>query len=84
MCDGLNVYIYVQVLYRGDYATYERAKQAIMATDTSLPFVPAIGGFHLQMEWCQVSYTFSTEASNPHMTAVSFCVGLWKLSKFRD
>ena len=45
----------LQIPYRGDVGTYRVTKSALMASDLDLPFVPCIGGFHLQMEWCQVS-----------------------------
>ena len=42
--------------YRGDVGTYRMAKKALSISDTPLPFVPCIGGFHLQMEWVQVCF----------------------------
>ena len=46
--------VFLQIPYCGDVGTYRVTLSALMASDLDLPFVPCIGGFHLQMEWCQV------------------------------
>ena len=48
-------------MYRGDYLTYERGKEALMAMANSSEltgFIPGISDFHLQMELDQVLVYF--------------------------
>lgn len=46
-----------KVVYAGDYATYERVKQAasVMANEGEyFKFIPTFADFHLQMRWAKV------------------------------
>ncbi|XP_067948696.1 uncharacterized protein [Watersipora subatra] len=45
-----------KIPYRGDVGTYKVAKKALNVSDQDLPFVPCIGPFYLQMEWCQLIF----------------------------
>ena len=48
------------MVYRGDYATYERVKEAmsIMSNceEDAFKLIPTFADFHLQMRWAKVFY----------------------------
>ena len=52
------------MVYHGDYATYERVKEAmsIMSNvddNSFIKLIPTFADFHLQMRWAKVMYIIS-------------------------
>ena len=60
------------MIYHGDYATYERVKQALSVMsnvegDDFIKLIPTFGDFHLQMRWAKVKH-IQFEVFGVHVT----------------